>query len=69
MYVNEKSIPTETVQVLEDGGWRKELEGVNSSMIYLIHCKNFYKCYDVHPQHNKNKQIFQKFKKEKILLK
>jgi hypothetical protein len=24
------------------------VEGVNSSMIYLIHCKNFYKCHNVH---------------------
>jgi hypothetical protein len=25
------------------------VEGVNSSMIYLIHCKNFYNCYNVPP--------------------
>jgi hypothetical protein len=28
---------------------------VNSSIIYLIHCKNFCKCCNVPPQHNKNK--------------
>jgi hypothetical protein len=25
------------------------MEGVNSSMIYLIYCKNFYKCHNVPP--------------------
>jgi hypothetical protein len=27
----------------------RAVEGVNSSMIYLIHCKNLYKCYNVSP--------------------
>jgi hypothetical protein len=27
--------------------WEREVEGVNSSMIYLIHCKNICKCYNV----------------------
>jgi hypothetical protein len=36
MYVNAKMIPVETVPV----------EGVNSSVIYLIHCKNHCKCYN-----------------------
>jgi hypothetical protein len=39
IYVNAKMIPVETV--LGMGG-----EG-NSSMIYLIHCKNLCKCYNV----------------------
>jgi hypothetical protein len=28
---------------------------VNSSMIYLIYCKNFYKCH-MYPQHNNKKR-------------
>jgi hypothetical protein len=41
MYVNAKMIPGETVPGIRGGG--------NSSMIYLIHCKNFCKCYNVPP--------------------
>jgi hypothetical protein len=29
--------------------WRRMVEGVNSSMTYLIYCKNFCKCHSVHP--------------------
>jgi hypothetical protein len=37
-------------KVSERGGEKKEkVEGVNSSMIYLIHYKNFCKCHDVPP--------------------
>jgi hypothetical protein len=35
------------------GGWKRAVERVNSSMIYLIHCKNSWKCHNV-PQHNNN---------------
>jgi hypothetical protein len=42
MYVNGKMIPIETVPRMGGGG--AEGEWVNSSMIYLIHCKNFCKC-------------------------
>jgi hypothetical protein len=31
------------------------VEGVNSSMIYLIHCKNFCKCYKCFPTQHNNK--------------
>jgi hypothetical protein len=31
------------------GGYRKMVEGMNSSTIYLIYCKNFYKCHNVPP--------------------
>jgi hypothetical protein len=41
MYVKAKMIPVETVPGI--GG------GVNSNMTYLIHCKNFCKCYNVPP--------------------
>jgi hypothetical protein len=30
-------------------GKRRLVEGVNSNMIYLIHCKNSYKCHNVAP--------------------
>jgi hypothetical protein len=50
MHVNGKMIPVETIpgiRVRENKGeWWK---GVNSSMIYLIHCKNFCKWHDVFP--------------------
>jgi predicted transposase YdaD len=39
MYVNGEMIPVETVQ--------ESKERVNSSMMYLIHCKNLGKCYHV----------------------
>jgi hypothetical protein len=45
MYVNAKMIPVETIPGM--GG--KQVEGVNSSMIYFIHCKNFCKCHNVSP--------------------
>jgi hypothetical protein len=35
----------------EEEQWRR----VNSSMIYLIHCKNLCKCYSIPPQHNNKK--------------
>jgi hypothetical protein len=48
--------PVETVSGMgeENGG------GENSSMTYLIYCKNFYKCYNVTPptQHNNKKTFF-----------
>jgi hypothetical protein len=37
-------IPVETVP-----GIRGTVEGVNSSVRYLIHCKNFCKCHNVPP--------------------
>jgi hypothetical protein len=33
-----------------EGGWRRAVEGVNSSMICLINYKKFCKCYNVLPQ-------------------
>jgi hypothetical protein len=43
MYVNTKMIP---VRLLGNQGRRSigGVEGVNSNMIYLIHCKNLLKC-------------------------
>jgi hypothetical protein len=39
-----KIIPVETIPGM--GGM---VEGINSSMIYLIHCRNFCKCNNVPP--------------------
>jgi mannose/cellobiose epimerase-like protein (N-acyl-D-glucosamine 2-epimerase family) len=33
----------------EKGRWRRMIEEVNSCMIYLPHCKNLHKCYNVPP--------------------
>jgi hypothetical protein len=49
MYVNGKMISTETVPEMEAGGMKKNGGRVNSSMIYLIHNKNFCKCYNTAP--------------------
>jgi hypothetical protein len=43
MYVNAKMIPFGTIPGMGGGG------GVNSSMIYLIHCKNFCKYHNAPP--------------------
>jgi hypothetical protein len=44
---------------MEVEGIKENLEGVNSSMIYLIHFKNFCKCHNVSPPSTikKNKKI------------
>jgi hypothetical protein len=50
MCVNGKMRPVETIPRI--GGRkdkRKMMEGVNSTTIYLIYCKNFYKCHNVPP--------------------
>jgi hypothetical protein len=49
MYENGKMRPVETVPGM--GGMRKRrmMEGVNSSMIYLIYCMKFCKCHNVPP--------------------
>jgi hypothetical protein len=49
MYVNAKMIPDGTIPGMGDGRQRRVLDGVNSSMIYLIYCKNFCKCHNVPP--------------------
>jgi hypothetical protein len=40
--------PLETIPGMGCGK-RRMMEEVNSSMIYLIHCKNFCKCHNVPP--------------------
>jgi hypothetical protein len=49
MYVNRKMISAETIPGMGEGRYKRIMEGVNLSMIYLIYCKNFYKCYNVPP--------------------
>jgi hypothetical protein len=47
--VNAKVIPVETVPEIRGGGMKESSgEGLNSSMIYLMHCKNLCKCHNVH---------------------
>jgi hypothetical protein len=48
MYVNIK-IPVKGTPGIGGGGIKEKVEGVNSCMIYLIHCKNLYKCHNVPP--------------------
>jgi hypothetical protein len=48
MYVNEKMIPVETVPGMGRGGMKESSGQGDSSMIYLIHCKNFHKSHNVH---------------------
>jgi hypothetical protein len=42
-------IPVETVPGIRGGVDEREQHGVNSSMIYLIHCENFCKYSNVPP--------------------
>jgi hypothetical protein len=48
MYVNMKLVTIETVPGIRGGGDRA-VDGVNSSMIYLLYCRNFCKCYNIPP--------------------
>jgi hypothetical protein len=45
MYINGKMTSVENIPGM--GGCRRMVEGVNSSIKYLIYCKNFCKCHDV----------------------
>jgi hypothetical protein len=47
MYVNAKMISEEGIKRVGDG--------VNPSVIYFTHCKNFCKCHNVSPYPTKNK--------------
>jgi hypothetical protein len=49
MYVNRKVRHVETTPGIGGGRIRRMMEGVNSTMIYLIYCNNFYKCHIVPP--------------------
>jgi hypothetical protein len=59
MYVNAKMIPVETIPEMGVGEYRRAKEGVNSSMTYLIHCKNFVMLQCTPTQHkNKGKKEY-----------
>jgi hypothetical protein len=45
--LNAKIIPAETVIEIQGRGMKDSGGGVNSCMIYLIHCKNLCKCSSV----------------------
>jgi hypothetical protein len=47
MYVNAKIILVEIVSGIRRGRMNERSGGGNSSMVYLIHCKNLCKCYSV----------------------
>jgi hypothetical protein len=47
MYVNGKLRPVESIPGMGRECIKENDGGVNSSMIYLIHCKNFCKCHNV----------------------
>jgi hypothetical protein len=47
MHVNAKMITVKTVSGIRGGRMRERSGRGKSSMIYLIHCKNLYKCYNV----------------------
>jgi hypothetical protein len=49
MYINGKMRSVETMPGMEGGGIKENDGWVNSSMIYLVYCKNFYKCHNVPP--------------------
>jgi hypothetical protein len=49
MYVNGKITYVEIIPGIGVGGMRRIVERLNSSVIYLIYCKKFYKCHNVHP--------------------
>jgi hypothetical protein len=42
-------IPLKTIPLRREEGIKESSGGVNSSVIYLKHCKNFYKCHNVPP--------------------
>jgi hypothetical protein len=54
MYVNAKMIPAETVPGIRGGGRKRAVEGVNSGILCLTHCKNLCKCHNVPPTHQHN---------------
>jgi hypothetical protein len=49
MYVNGKMMPVETIPGMDGGCKRRMVKGVNSSMIYMMHCKDICKYHNVPP--------------------
>jgi hypothetical protein len=46
----EKMRPAETIPGMGEGRIKEKDGGVNSTMIYLMHCKHFCKCHNVPPE-------------------
>jgi hypothetical protein len=42
-------IAVETVPGIQEGGWKRAVDGVNSNRIHMIHCKNVRKYSNVDP--------------------
>jgi hypothetical protein len=47
MYVNGKMRPVETISGMGVREIKRMMKGMNSDIIYLLYCKNFYKCHNV----------------------
>jgi hypothetical protein len=62
MYVNGNMRPVETIPGRGKRRLKGMMEGVNSSMICLIHCRNFYKCHNVPPPSTRIKKLIKKKK-------
>jgi hypothetical protein len=59
MYVNGKMIPVTTIPGM-GGGIKENGGGGNSIMLYLIYCKNFFKCHNVLPPSRTIKKVTKK---------
>jgi hypothetical protein len=46
MFVNGKMIPVETISGMGEEVIKDNMKRVNSTMIYLIYCKNFCNCHN-----------------------
>jgi hypothetical protein len=57
MYGNGKMIPVQTIPGMGEGEIKKMMEGVDSSMMYLIYCMNIYKCHNAPPTQHNNKKM------------
>jgi hypothetical protein len=58
VYENAKMIPDETVPGIGGGrGLKESRRGMNSSMIYLIHSKNFCKSHNIPPHSTIRKKL------------
>jgi hypothetical protein len=49
IYVNAKTVPVETIPEMGGGGNKGEQWRGWIQVLYLIHCKNLYKCHNVPP--------------------
>jgi hypothetical protein len=67
MYVNGKVRPVQTIPGMGSGVIKGKGGGVNSSMIYLIYCKNFCKCHNA-PSPSTTKQKKEKNKIVALIL-